>query len=44
MAEPHIVAPGYFETMRIPVLRGRDFDADDVRAEFEYLDGDRQDR
>ena len=31
MAQPHIVAPGYFETMRIPVLHGRDFNRTDAR-------------
>ena len=31
LAQPHIVAPGYFRTLRVPVMAGRDFHADDQR-------------
>jgi putative ABC transport system permease protein len=30
--ERNVVAPGYFKTMGMPLLRGRDFDATDVRG------------
>jgi hypothetical protein len=31
LAQPHIISPAYFATMRIPVRSGRDFDARDTR-------------
>jgi putative ABC transport system permease protein len=31
LTEPHMVAPGYFRTMRVPLVSGRDFDASDRR-------------
>jgi putative ABC transport system permease protein len=31
LSEPHMVAPGYFRTMRVPIIAGRDFNAGDRR-------------